>query len=111
MKAAWYEKQGAARDVLVVGNMDDPQPSADEVRIRIAFSGVNPGDVKKREDAFRVGMPYPHRRASSTRSSKHFRQAHLKFSSLGIAKWPHLPQTNRPSAMATSGLNSSPETQ
>src|ERR1700746_1580645 len=59
MKAAWYEKQGAARDVLVVGNMDDPQPSAGEVRIRIAFSGVNPGDGKKREDAFGVGIPYP----------------------------------------------------
>ncbi len=36
MKAAWYEKQGAARDVLIVGEMDDPQPSAGEVRIRIA---------------------------------------------------------------------------
>jgi NADPH:quinone reductase len=59
MKAAWYEKQGAAREVLVVGNMDDPQPHGEEVRIRVAFSGVNPGDVKKREDAFGVGMPYP----------------------------------------------------
>jgi NADPH2:quinone reductase len=59
MKAAWYEKQGAARDVLVVGNIDDPQPRAGEVRIRIAFSGVNPGDVKKREDAFGLGMAYP----------------------------------------------------
>jgi len=59
MKAAWYEKQGAARDVLVVGEMDDPKSRAGEVRIRIAFSGVNPGDVKKREDAFGVGMPYP----------------------------------------------------
>jgi NADPH:quinone reductase len=59
MKAAWYEKQGAARDVLVVGEMDDPQPRTGEVRIRLAFSGVNPGDVKKREDAFGVGMPYP----------------------------------------------------
>ena len=59
MKAAWYEKQGAARDVLVVGQMNDPQPRAGEVRIRIAFSGVNPGDVKKREDAFGVAMPYP----------------------------------------------------
>src|SRR5579864_6570625 len=59
MKAAWYEKQGAARDVLVVGKMDDPQPSAGEVRIRLAFSGVNPGDVKKREDAFGIGMSYP----------------------------------------------------
>lgn len=59
MKAAWYEKQGAARDVLILGEMDDPQPRAGEVRIRVAFSGVNPGDVKKREDAFGVGMPYP----------------------------------------------------
>jgi len=59
MKAAWYEKQGAARDVLVIGAMDDPQPHAGEVRIRVSFSGVNPGDVKKREDAFGVGMPYP----------------------------------------------------
>jgi NADPH:quinone reductase len=59
MKAAWYEKQGTARDVLVVGDMDDPQPLAGEVRIHVAFSGVNPGDVKKREDAFGVGMPYP----------------------------------------------------
>src|SRR3954463_16501020 len=30
-----------------------------EVRIRVATSGVNPGDVKKREDAFGVGMPFP----------------------------------------------------
>jgi len=59
MKAAWYEKQGAAREVLTIGELDEPQPSAGEVRIRIAFSGVNPGDVKKRQDAFGVGMPYP----------------------------------------------------
>jgi len=59
MKAAWYEKQGAPKDVLIVGLMDDPQPSSGEVRIRVACSGVNPGDVKKRDDAFGVGMPYP----------------------------------------------------
>jgi NADPH2:quinone reductase len=43
----------------MVGEMDDPQPRAGEVRIRIAASGINPGDVKKRQDAFGVGMPYP----------------------------------------------------
>jgi len=59
MRAAWYEKQGPARDVLTVGEMPDPQPVAGEVRIRVAASGVNPGDVKKREDAFGLGMPYP----------------------------------------------------
>jgi NADPH:quinone reductase len=59
MKAAWYEKQGAAREVLQVGEMPDPTPSAGEVRIRLVASGINPGDTKKRGDAFGVGMPWP----------------------------------------------------
>jgi NADPH2:quinone reductase len=59
MKAAWYENQGVARDVLTVGEMDEPQPRAGEARIGVAASGVNPGDVKKRQNAFGVGMPYP----------------------------------------------------
>jgi NADPH2:quinone reductase len=59
MRAGWYEKQGSARDVLVVGEMDDPQPRAGEVRIRVAASGINPGDVKKRANAFGYGMPFP----------------------------------------------------
>ena len=59
MKAAWYEKQGPAREVLVVGEMPDPHPAAGEVRIRVAASGINPGDTKKRQDAFGYGMPYP----------------------------------------------------
>lgn len=59
MRAAWYEHQGPARDVLNVGEMPDPEPGPGELRIRIAVSGVNPGDVKKREDAFGYGMPYP----------------------------------------------------
>jgi NADPH2:quinone reductase len=59
MKAAWYEKQGPAHEVLVVGEMPDPIPAAGEVRIRVAASGVNPGDIKKRQDAFGYGMAYP----------------------------------------------------
>jgi len=59
MRAAWYEKQGQAREVFVVGEMPDPRPGAGEVRIRIAASGINPGDIKKRQDAFGYGMPYP----------------------------------------------------
>ena len=59
MRAAWYEKQGPAREVLTIGEMPDPQPGAGEVRIRIAASGINPGDVKKRQDTFGLGMPYP----------------------------------------------------
>ena len=45
MRAAWYEKQGPAREVLVVGEMPDPRPAAGEVLIRIAASGINPGDI------------------------------------------------------------------
>lgn len=59
MKAAWYEKQGPARDVLVVGEMPQPLPAAGEVRIRIEASGISPGDVKKRQNAFGYGMAYP----------------------------------------------------
>jgi NADPH:quinone reductase len=59
MKAAWYERQGPAREVLKVGEMPDPSPGPGEVRIRIAASGINPGDTKKRGDAFGIGMAYP----------------------------------------------------
>ena len=59
MKAAWYERQGPPRDVLVVGDMPDPAPGPGEVRIRIAASGINPGDTKKVTDVFGLGMPYP----------------------------------------------------
>jgi NADPH:quinone reductase len=59
MKAAWYERQGAPSSVLVVGEMTTPDPGPGEVRIRVVASGVNPGDVKKRQDTFGVGMPFP----------------------------------------------------
>lgn len=48
MKAAWYERNGAARDVLTVGEMDTLQPGAGEVLVKLAASGVNPSDVKSR---------------------------------------------------------------
>jgi len=59
MLAAWYEKQGQASEVLVVGEMPDPDPDVGEVRIRVAASGINPGDIKKRQDSFGLGMAYP----------------------------------------------------
>lgn len=48
MRAAWYTTNGAAREVLVVGELPTPAPAAGEVRVRIAVSGVNPSDVKAR---------------------------------------------------------------
>jgi NADPH2:quinone reductase len=49
MRAAFYEKNGPAREVLVVGEVDTPQPGPGEVRVKLAASGVNPSDVKSRE--------------------------------------------------------------
>lgn len=34
MKAAWFEKQGPACEMIVVGEMPDPIPAPGEVRIR-----------------------------------------------------------------------------
>ena len=59
MRAAWYERQGPAEEVLTVGDMPDPVPGPGEVRIRVAASGINPGDTKKRGDVFGIGMPFP----------------------------------------------------
>lgn len=48
MKAAWYEKNGEARDVLILGDIKMPEPGPGEVRVKIMVSGVNPSDVKSR---------------------------------------------------------------
>jgi NADPH2:quinone reductase len=48
MQAAFYESTGPAREVLRVGELPDPAPSAGEVRVRLRWSGVNPSDVKAR---------------------------------------------------------------
>lgn len=58
MKAAWYEQQGPARDVLKVGELPTPIPGPGEVRLKVAVSGINPGDTKKRENFFGYGMAY-----------------------------------------------------
>lgn len=48
MKASWYEKNGAASEVLIVGERPTPSPDAGEVLVRVHASGVNPSDVKSR---------------------------------------------------------------
>lgn len=59
MRAVWYDQPGPAAEVLHVGELPDPEPGAGEVRIRVSYSGVNPGDTKKRLDWVGLGMPYP----------------------------------------------------
>src|SRR5262245_29190060 len=48
MRAAYYETNGRARDVLRVEEVETPKPGRGEVRVRLAASGVNPSDVKSR---------------------------------------------------------------
>jgi NADPH2:quinone reductase len=52
MQAAWFESFGESTDVLKIGELEKPKPNAGEVLIRLATSGVNPSDVKKRAGAF-----------------------------------------------------------
>jgi len=59
MRAAWYDQQGPAAEVLRVGDLPAPEPGSGEVRVRLRFSGINPGDTKKRIDRFGLGMPFP----------------------------------------------------
>ncbi len=49
MKAAFYNENGAARDVLKTGERPDPAPGPGAVLVRIRFSGVNPSDTKTRQ--------------------------------------------------------------
>lgn len=64
MKAAWFESFGAAAEVLKIGDQPDPRPGPGEVLVRLATSGVNPSDVKKRAGAFPKlldeGLVIPH---------------------------------------------------
>jgi len=59
MIASWYDRQGAAADVLNVGELPEPQPRPGEVRVRVTISGVNPGDTKKRRGWLGSSMPFP----------------------------------------------------
>lgn len=61
MQAISYRSFGAARDVLSLDPCECPPPGTGEVCVDLAFSGVNPSDVKARAGA-RAGMsrlPWP----------------------------------------------------
>lgn len=57
MRAAWYERNGTAREVLQVGSMPDPVAGPGEVRVRVRASGVNPSDWKTRSGSRPMAGP------------------------------------------------------
>ena len=48
MRAAWYEQNGSARDVLKVGELAKPAVERGKVLVRVHASGINPSDTKRR---------------------------------------------------------------
>jgi NADPH:quinone reductase len=53
MRAAYYDSNGTARDVLRVSEVETPRAGPGEVRVKLATSGVNPSDVKSRQGSTR----------------------------------------------------------
>jgi NADPH:quinone reductase len=51
VKAALYDRFGAAREVLRVEDVERPEPGPGEVRVKVQVSGVNPTDWKSRSGA------------------------------------------------------------
>lgn len=64
MKAVWFESFGPAAQTLVSGEQPTPQPGPGEVLVKLATTGINPSDVKKRAGAFPnlldTGLVIPH---------------------------------------------------
>ena len=59
MRALFYDRTGPARDVLTLGELPTPEPGPGEVRVRLAYSGVNPSDVKSRAGIRTKTLPFP----------------------------------------------------
>src|SRR5690349_5462991 len=58
MQAAFYERPGPASDVLYIGEIPTAVPGPGEVRVKVAWSGVNPSDVKARAGRSKT-LPFP----------------------------------------------------
>ena len=67
---AYYERCGPARDVLALGEMPIRPPAANEVLVRLRYSGVNPTDIKNRGGVPGRGMAFdrivPHHDGAGT---------------------------------------------
>jgi NADPH2:quinone reductase len=59
MRAAIYKTTGPAAEVLKVEELPTPRPGVGEVRVKLAFSGANPSDVKSRSGASNRGWNFP----------------------------------------------------
>ena len=51
VRAVAYRRFGPAKDVLELGEYPETSPADGEVRVALAYSAVNPSDVKRRASA------------------------------------------------------------
>jgi NADPH:quinone reductase len=58
MRAVCYEQTGPAAEVLRLMELPDPVHAAGEVRVKLAWSGVNPSDVKSRAGLRSSTLPF-----------------------------------------------------
>ncbi len=58
MLAAYYTRFGHPRDVLQLGELATPEPTAGEVRVRLAVAGLNPVDWKVMAGQRSASMPF-----------------------------------------------------
>lgn len=59
MRAVWYDRQGAADEVMVRGELPTPEAGPGEVRVKLEASGVNPSDTYRRRVGPGQPMEYP----------------------------------------------------
>ena len=59
MRVFCYDRAGPAADVLHRTEWPDPTPGPGEVRVRIAYSAINPTDVKRRASGRELGLFKP----------------------------------------------------
>ena len=57
MKAAWYETQGDAQDVLVVGQMPDPHPGVERFAFVSPYQALTPAILKSAKMLFNMACP------------------------------------------------------
>src|SRR3954447_344317 len=57
MRAVWYDRQGAADEVLVCGGLSTPDAGYREGRVKVEASGGNPSDTYRRRGP--PAMEYP----------------------------------------------------
>lgn len=108
MRAATYSAFGPAANVITLSELPDQAPEAGEVRVEIAFSGVNPSDVKARAGS-RPGVtkpPFPvicpHSDGSGTIASV---GAGVDAARIGERVWIWNGQWQRPFGTAATHIN------